>query len=371
MILLQDTHLTEDKLSSFNSLWTGRAYHSCYKNNSRGCSILINKSLHHEVIEEFTDNRGCYKLLQCRIGIETYLIGSIYGPNKDEPQFYTGIGDILDSVDCDHVLLGGDFNFIMDAENDCFGYVRENNVNAKRTFTSICNKYNLKDLWRQHNPHLQQYTWHSPNFNKGARLDMFFASSHLLSSCCDVQIIPSYRTDHSIISMCLKLNEPQRGPGLWKFNESLLNDENYVDIVHHCINATIEEYAVPVYTKEFLSSDCNYKEIQFKIDDGLFYETLLMKIRGETVRYSKRKTKHRKAKEKELILQIAEAHTAYSETRTEENAIRVKLYQAQLEEFRKPIIDGLIVRSRTQWHEEGEKSTKYFLGVTANKRFIG
>ena len=32
----------------------------------------------------------------------------------------------------------------------------------------------------------------------------------------------------------------------------------------------------------------------------------------------------------------------------------------KLEEFRRPMIDGLIVRSRVAWHEQGERSSKYF-----------
>ena len=35
----------------------------------------------------------------------------------------------------------------------------------------------------------------------------------------------------------------------------------------------------------------------------------------------------------------------------------------ELERARKPKIDGLIVRSRTAWHEEGENNSRYFLGL--------
>ena len=41
------------------------------------------------------------------------MLGSISGPNRDEPCFYEKIDEILDNVDCDHIVLGGDFNFVM------------------------------------------------------------------------------------------------------------------------------------------------------------------------------------------------------------------------------------------------------------------
>ena len=363
IVLLQDTHLTKEKICSFESIWKGKAYHSCYTNNSRGTSILFNRNLQHESIREFTSNNGNYVLLQCKIGTDTYLIGSIYGPNRDEPQFYEHIGELLENVDSDHIIIGGDFNFIIDADNDCFGYVHENNVNARNKFISVCNKHGLIDVWRQHNPNEQQFTWLKSTPKKGARLDMFFVSSHLSSLCNDLQIIPGYRTDHNMITMCVQVGESQRGPGIWKFNESLLNDEEYVRVVDECIDRQIEQYSLPIYSYSFLSSTCNYKDIKFNINDDLFYETLLMMIRGETVRYSKRKAKRLKEKEKELITQIAHAHSTFSKDRSELNASRLEEYKEKLENVRKPHINGLIVRSRTRWHEDGEKSSKYFLGL--------
>ena len=362
IIFLQDTHLTETKLSSFNSLWKGKAYHSCHTYNSRGTSILISSNLQHDLVNEFTDNNGNYKIIECKIGIETYVLGSIYGPNRDEPQFYEHLAEILDSVDYDHVILGGDFNLVMDTQNDCFGYVRENNVNAKKKLTSTCNKHNLIDIWRHHKPNEQQFTWYSSTFSKGARLDMFLVSSHLSSLCNNLQITPGYRTDHNMISMGLQLGE-SRGPGLWKFNDSLLKDEEYLKIVNECIFRTIEEYALPPYSRDFLSNTHNYKDIQFQIDDGLFYETLLMMIRGETVQYSKRRAKRIKEKEKQLLSHIYNAHRTFEQTKSEESNSLLQRYKQELQEVRKPYIDGLIVRSRTRWHEEGEKASKFFLGL--------
>ena len=366
IILLQDTHLINNKVSAFNDLWKGKAYHSCYTNNSRGTSILIKNRVQHNVLKEFISAQGNYVIVQCRIDTETYVLGSIYGPNKDEPRFYEQIDEILENVDFDHIVLGGDFNFVMNANDDCYGYVRENNVNARNTFISVCNKHNIIDVWRHQNPRTHQYTWHTAKYDKGSRLDMFFVSKHLSSRCTELHIKPGYRTDHSIITMMLRNGESQRGPGLWKFNESLLKDDNYIKVVNDCVNRTIQEYALPIYAHEFLSHESNYEHIEFNINDGLFYETLLMMIRGETVKYAKQKAKRRREQEKELMSQIELANTEFAHTKSEEVAVRINSYNEQLERIRKPLIDGLIVRSRTKWHEDGEKSSKFFLGLEKN-----
>ena len=123
-----------------------------------------------------------------------------------------------------------------------------------------------------------------------------------------------------------------------------------------CINRTIKEYAIPIYEDSFLSDINNYKK--FVINDGLFYETLLMLIRGETVKFSKRIAKFNRVKEKELRIKVDEAHAKYSQTKTDQDASHLRSYKEDLERNRKSYIDGLIVRSRTRWHEEGEKSSK-------------
>ena len=174
IVLLQDTHLTIEKIPFFNSLWKGKTYHSCFTHNSRGTSILIDRNLQHDILFEFNCKNGNYVIIGCKIGSDTYVLGSIYGPNKDEPDFYKEIGDLLDSVDCDHIILGGDFNFVMNPEKDCFGYTREHNVNARNKFISICEKHSLIDLWRRYNGDEKQITWMRSNPSQGARLDMFF-----------------------------------------------------------------------------------------------------------------------------------------------------------------------------------------------------
>ena len=230
-------------------------------------------------------------------------------------------------------------------------------------FISICEKHGLVDVWRHHNPDKRQFTWMRCNPNQGARLEMFFVSDHLSNFCFETEILPGYRTDHNIISTSMQVGEAVRGPGLWKFNESLLDDDQYVRVVERCIEQTIEQYAIPVYTKSFLLNPCNYMDIAFQIRDDLFYETLLMMIRGETVKFAKQKAKRIRESEKRLEEQTKNAHLQHCEHKTERSASSLQNFKNDLENLRKPYIAGLIVRSRTKWHEEGERSSKYFLSL--------
>jgi hypothetical protein len=71
-----------------------------------------------------------------------------------------------------------------------------------------------------------------------------------------------------------------KGKGLWKFNDSLLHDTEYVKLVKKQIKDVKEQYSVHVYNKETLR-DIDNLDIQLKLDDQLFLEILLTEIRGK------------------------------------------------------------------------------------------
>ena len=111
----------------------------------------------------------------------------------------------------------------------------------------------------------------------------------------DAEIIPGYRTDHSGITLKLKLLESERGKGYWKFNNTLLKDNEYVTLIKN----TIEDVK-KTYVNNGNDVNIANDEIQFNINDQLFLETLLIMIRGNTIKYSSEKKKKRVKEENAL-----------------------------------------------------------------------
>ena len=63
-------------------------------------------------------------------------------------------------------------------------------------------------------------------------------------------------------------------------------------MVNSLIEKEKEIYAIPVYRIENISHIISDSDIQFIINDGQFLEALLLKIRGETIKFAtKLKTK--------------------------------------------------------------------------------
>ena len=63
----------------------------------------------------------------------------------------------------------------------------------------------------------------------------------LLGSIDQAEILPGFRSDHSIIMINVVLNEINGGPGLWKFNTTLLENEGFVDKLKIVIDESISE----------------------------------------------------------------------------------------------------------------------------------
>ena len=109
--------------------------------------------------------------------------------------------------------------------------------------------------------------------------------------------------DHSILELSLNINTFQCGKGLWKFNCSLLKNENYLELVNKAIKDIKMEYAVPVYSYEYINSDQEFN-LQFTIIDHLLLEMLLMKIRETTITFSSSQKKIETTLEKNLLKEI-------------------------------------------------------------------
>ena len=105
-------------------------------------------------------------------------------------------------------------------------------------------------------------------------------------------IIPGYRTDHSGVTLELTLNENERGRGYWKFNNSLLKDHSYIQIVKDTISDVKQTYATNN------NDNLDNQQSEYSINSQLFLETLLLMIRGNTIKYSSFKKKQQQQQEK-------------------------------------------------------------------------
>ena len=93
------------------------------------------------------------------------------------------------------------------------------------------------------------------------------------------------------------------------------------------------------------------------------WEYLKCKVREFSKQYSVDKAKERRAKRNKLELMVKELEVLISSNAEETVIQEYHDCKNQLEEIYNYITQGIILRSRVDWYEHGEKSSKYFLNL--------
>ena len=74
------------------------------------------------------------------------------------------------------------------------------------------------------------------------KIRFLFSRESLVTNVNKAEIKPGYKTDHSLITIELGLNQNQRGRGFWKLNTSHLKELDYVNEIRKSIKDTKAEY---------------------------------------------------------------------------------------------------------------------------------
>jgi len=140
----------------------------------------------------------------------------------------------------------------------------------------ICLNYDLIDIWRIRNPDSKSYTWRQKKPLIQRRLDFWLISDLCQDEVEDTTVKTAVKSDHSAITISFNSLEAQKhGPSYWKFNASLLDDENYVKLINQKIPEHVEEF----------------KEVT---DRRVLWDLIKYRIRQFTMKYSKEKARKRR-----------------------------------------------------------------------------
>ena len=159
-------------------------------------------------------------------------------------------------------------------------------------------------------------------------------------------IIPAIRTDHSAIYLEFgNVDKEAKGPGFWKMNTSILEDDEYIDDLTKM---------VPIWIAE------GRKELS---DHRNIWDWIKYYIRAHAIKYSKKKAKERNERGSKLEKEYTEAKQVFETDPNDWNGNNLNAAKDKLESFYDEKVNGIIIRVRARWHEHGEKSTKYFLNL--------
>lgn len=364
IVCLQDIHLQNQMANIIKNEWGfENVYISGFNNNARGVMIMMNNNFEHTVGKVKTDPNGNFIILDLSVQGKKVTLVNLYGPNVDKPSFYTTIKQIINTeFDNEYIIMCGDWNLVLQPDIDTKNYLHINNPRARQEVLRLIDEDNFVDVWRIMHENERCFTWSRRNpVRKQARLDFFLVNDNCLPYVNEASINSGFKSDHSCILLVLKLHDNERGRGYWKFNNSLLKDDKYIQIVKDTIKDVKSTYKT--HGEENINYEVNSENISFNINDQLFLETLLLMIRGNTIQYSSLKKKKSQEEEKRLEREVnileAEVNANFLNI-SEEVFQELDEKKRRLNEILKEKTDGVMLRSRCRYEELGGKPTKYF-----------
>ena len=171
----------------------------------------------------------------------------------------------------------------------------------------------------------------NPNYPETFRL--LVVNDCLQDDIVSADIIASIKSDHSAITLSINgVDDSGRDP----FNCSLVNDNNYRDLLVKNIKSWLEEF----------------KEV---VDKRVFWDLLKYKIRQFTINYSKTKARNRRAKVNELEEKLQNCTKKYDKDPSRQNVEDLECLQVEYDQLYDYITQAAIVRSRATWYEKGKK----------------
>ena len=174
------------------------------------------------------------------------------------------------------------------------------------------------------------------------KINSFFLSSNLANLVESSAILPCVFSDHDYVNLVLNtVNFIPRGPGVWKFNNSLLSDTSFVEF----ITARIVDL-----------SRCISRFPSVKT----WWEFFKLSIKKESTAFAKEKRKQASAERNDLTDRLIVCRQLLVQGDTSV-ASEITSLEAQLHALFLAELEGAKVRSRVQWIEEGERPTRYFL----------
>ena len=343
LLIIQETHSCTDNEQYWTNEWGGKAIFSHGTTAARGIAIFTSKVLFSKMKNIYTDMDGRTIILDLEQNGTKISIAAIYAPNQDTPAYFTNIRNLM-SGRHEHKIIVGDFNLAMDAEMDRLNTYCNNNK-ARDEVLNMADEFCLKDIWRIQHIDSKIFSWKCGNNNKASRIDFALVSGGLDQSVKTSTYISSIKTDHRAFYMVIELSAFERGTGYWKFNNTLLSNQEFLSLmnkeIQNCIACGIEK------------------------DPGERWEIIKKRIR----KTSKAFTRNRQNENQLIICQLSEKLNDY-ESRLPLNREENNLMQetrTELEELVMEKTKGIMFRSKAKWYEEGERNTKYFFSLEKAK----
>ena len=137
----------------------------------------------------------------------------------------------MSKTDTSKVIISGDWNIMLN-QIDKLGGLPWKATSGRNTLIDLMEELDPTNIYRELHPKSKFFTHISKSSNLKSRIDYFLISCSLSCDVRQAEICISTVPDHNAIFLSIDVKSKfNRGPGLRKFNNTLLEDNNYKELI--------------------------------------------------------------------------------------------------------------------------------------------
>jgi exonuclease III len=333
----------------------------------RSCGVIIlynNNDWECSNYETDPDGRYIIAVLKDKKTDRIMLITNVYAPNNfnESITFFNGVFDNIEqnlddirrnnlNIQSLEICLLGDFNFVIN-ENECRN--RAHTASEKRLSSIVTERLDGLGLHDTicFDKDKASHTWTSRGIC--SRLDRIYCNQFLLNRVFSLEKTWGLaKSDHALVNISYAHITEQRGPGIKGLRPLFLKNQVFVENVRiellDWVNSTPADWT-PHQKWEFCKVGLN---------------TAVGKHTCKQVSLQKQRKSALIKNLTNLKLSIA---NPTSQDRLAALNQKISAIEAELEDMYEQEAESLFMQSGLKWREEGEKSSKYFLGLVNKRR---
>ena len=310
--------------------------------------ILINRNVNHNEITELKINDRCLGV-SFFVGNQHFVVFNIYAPSLKEERvnFINNLPNLSSYCAPGAIFfVAGDFNMILNNNLDIISGL-DHSQREISAFNDFLTKHDLFDTWRYLHPTSKEYSWiraykETASFT-ARRLDYILMNQPAGRFLKNVDMLHFSSTDHKAVVAVFEVESTSKGKCLWKFNDSLLENDIFIE--------NMAAFIVSSY-QELLNQNC--------FSDSMLWDLLKIGIRDKCIAF----VRNKKVSEQGNDLDNSIKKLSYTLSRDPTNKKALKEYLTLT--VKKEISElsqarGAIKRSRHRFIDLSEKNTTYFL----------
>ena len=341
IMFLKETHLRASEHTKLKKGWIDQIFHSNYGNRSRGAAILIRKGVPFVPGSVTPDNNGRFVIVTGKLYGNLVALVNLYGPNWDDPQFFSCLIGKLPDLNSHLLILGGDFNCTLQPALDKSSHRRSKSVSkSSALILSIMESYKLFDPWRHSNPTARQFSFFSPVHLSYSRIDFYLIDHRTISLVTNCQYHAIVISDHSPVQLDMSFPNNPRPQRSWQLDPLLLTNKSFQKLISNEIDLYLEINSTP---------GMSYATI---------WESLKAYLRGKIISYAAHRKRERTKRLTELTQQISDIDDELSHDFTPDLYKERLLLKTEYDNLSIKQTERLLLKTKQSYYEHGEKAGK-------------